>query len=680
MQKPINIPFLIITTSTVAGIAIGSYLALPIHQLLMYLCISIVPFGIIWHRSKRPFHKGLWFGILVVPIFIALGITLLKIHDPRNKPDHYLHIKNHDSIEPSGMLLEIRERLKPTAYYEKYVVKLHKLDTNQVQGKVLLKIPKDSIPITIQIGGIYTTLGNIKEIPKSLNPGQFNYANYMEKEYIYHQITLFKKELVFHHINQKSIYFLSSNFRKYINDHLSKYSFTSSQLSIINALLLGQRQDIDQQTFAAFRDAGAIHILAVSGLHVGILLSFFNIFLKPLERFNRIGRSIKLILTITLLWCFAIIAGLSPSVIRAVTMFSFMAIGIHMRSKGSIYNAILISMFILVCFCPLLLFKVGFQLSYIAVIAIVWIQPIMAKYYTPKNFIYKRLWETFTVTMAAQLGLLPLSIFYFHQFPLLFFVSNIIIIPFLGSILGSGIAIIAGSCIGFLPNHIANWYGALLDLMRSLIDWVAKQDTFLLTDITYSWRMLIVSYILLLTIITAITKFSFRKLYHIGFGLALLFIILIYEKHQNSLTNEVIIFHNHKKTKLGVLENHNLTVYSGSSINSASNNYIVKGYALKNHVIDFEERILKNTYQFKDQTIMIVDSSGVYASGWQPDILLLSHSPKIHLEKLIEDLCPKQIVADGSNYRSYLNRWEATCLQNNIPFYRTDKKGAFVLK
>ena len=163
-------------------------------------------------------------------------------------------------------------------------------------------------------------------------------------------------------------------------------------------------------------------------MHVGIILLILSWFLKPLERL-RFGKTAKTIFIIIFLWCFAFIAGLSASVVRAVTMFTFLAVGLYFGKKRVVAYSLISSLFFLLIVKPMFLFDVGFQLSYLAVFGIIWVQPKLYQVWKPKNKVLDTIWQLFTVSIAAQVGILPLSLFYFHQFPVLFFVSNLVIIP-----------------------------------------------------------------------------------------------------------------------------------------------------------------------------------------------------------------------------------------------------------
>ncbi len=681
----LNVPFIIITLSTILGISIRYFVQLNVEIVFIGFSVSMGALIFFWQRSKKMFAKSHSFTIATILFFIIFGITLVNVHNPRNNDKHYTHqINSNNGFQniKKGIRFSVKEHLKSTSYYYKYVISIERIEDATVNGDILLQIPRDSLNNILHVGDTYTTLAKIRPISKPLNPNQFDYAKYMSNHYLYHQITISSDLLINNQQTKWSLLRIADQIRKDINLKLSNYSFTKKQLSIINALLLGQRQDISKETFKEYRDAGAIHILAVSGLHVGILLLILNLILKPIQRKGKKGKIISLFTSLLFLWCFAIIAGLSPSVLRAVTMFSFLAIGMQIGSQASIYNSLFVSMFILLCCNPLLLFSVGFQLSYIAVFSIVWIQPLIVQQYQPRFLISKKLWETFTVTMAAQLGLLPLSLFYFHQFPLLFFISNLIIIPFLGGILGFGIVVIILASSKLLPQSLAEVFGHCIDLMNGIVSWVAQQEDFVINHISFSWRMLILFYILICTSVMLFKKYKKQKLYWVGIPLSLLFVILTFEKNMAASHEELIIFQNRGNTVLGVLENQKLQLYGKEHIENNTRHFLFDNYLIqKQATIDTSLKTLKNVYQYKQQTLLVIDSTGIYnIKEIKPMIILLSNSPKIHFDRMLDSLTPWKIIADGSNYRSYLDQWEISCKKHNIPFHRTDKKGAFILK
>lgn len=680
MKKLLNVPFVILTISLVLGIIFGYYISISLRIAIILQTASITGLAISWWYANKIFRSTIHFSGLVIITFFFFGITLVELYHPKNDPFHFTNRLN-NSERQVALVFSIKKRLKSTSFYDKYIISLTSLGNNRVTGDILLRLPNKSLKTKLITGESYLTYALIEPIPEPSNPNQFNYATYMSYEYVFYQTTPDFKNLILINKTKFSVYRAADIIRTDILKNLTNYTFTSKQLAIINALILGQKQDIDIDTFKDYQNAGATHILAVSGLHVGILLILLNFLLKPLDYLFKRSRELKIVLIIIVLWSFAIIAGLSPSILRAATMFSFVTIGSYFRSKTSIYNALIISIFILLTIDPLLVFSVGFQLSYVAVFSIIWMQPHLVKIYKPRFYIDKILWETLTVTITAQIGLLPLLLFYFHQFPLLFIVSNLIIIPILGIVLGLGILVILLAEIHLLADWIVLIYGNLIDFINIIVHWVAAQKAFIIKDITFSKRTLVSGYLLIIIFIRTLKNYHIKKLFLLSLMLVLFLSVLAYEKSISLSTEELIVFHNHRNTIIGVSENQQLKLFSKDSITDATIDFLTKGYLVSNNLELLPSQTLHNIYTYKDKRILIIDNNGIYElPNFKADIILLINSPKIHLEKVIEQIQPEQIIADGSSYKSYINRWERTCLKQKIPFHRTDKKGAYILK
>ncbi|GAA4273839.1 hypothetical protein GCM10022258_31330 [Aquimarina gracilis] len=252
----------------------------------------------------------------------------------------------------------------------------------------------------------------------------------------------------------------------------------------------------------------------------------------------------------------------------------------------------------------------------------------------------------------------------------------------MGGILGFGIGVIILALFEILPQSFANAFGSCIDMMNNIVGWVAQQENFVISNISFSWRMLVLFYWVIISSVILIKKHEKHKIYLVLIPLTLLFLTGFFEKHLAASHNELIIFQNPGNTVIGVLENQNVQLYYRDSITEKTKHFLLGNYTTQRRAkIHTSSLPLKNVYQYKKQVIMVVDSMGIYQlKRIKPDMILLSNSPKIHLDRLLDSLAPKQIIADGSNYRSYLDRWEASCEKRKIPFHRTDKKGAFILK
>jgi len=421
-----------------------------------------------------------------------------------------------------------------------------------------------------------------------------------------------------------------------------------------------------------------MHILAVSGLHVGIILLLLRFFTRLINGYKL--RWVRSTLIIILIWSFALLTGLSPSVLRAATMFSFLEIGNSLGGRRSSKDAVLVSGLALLIYDPILLYQVGFQLSYMAVMAILWIQPWLYSFYKPRYKLDKLLWGTATVTIAAQLGVMPLSLFYFHQFPGLFFISNIVILPFLTIVLSLGILVVTLAYLWTIPEFMVQVYGFLIDTMNNYIEWVASQESFVIKHITISFPLLITSYLAIIGTIHLLKKYSRLRLW-VASATAIFFIAtVIYERHHPE-TPHLAVLNKNRSSLLTVFNNQQLKVFNNDITSSLiENDSRITAYQDGTNIKKISIDSIRNYFRFKQKEILVIDSLGIYKlENISPDYIVLTQSPKINLKRLISSYPKASIIADASNYKNYVQRWRITCLEQNIPFHSTYEKGAFII-
>lgn len=639
---------------------------------LVIVLLALSGYRIITYKKSK---GKLFWGILFFATSYTLGMLTYTFHNPKNQA-HYYNAKQ--LIQNSNKLrCKVSKVLKPSPYQYKYEVELKGVNAERKHGKLLLNLDKDSTQFILDVDDEFIFFGRLQEIQQPLNPYQFNYKKYLEHQHIYHQIYVHPSKLFNIKNSTTTIYGKAAQLRNNINIALKKYKIGEDQLGITNALLLGQRQDLSEEIYNNYKLAGAVHILAVSGLHIGILLLFLNFLLSPLLRFKH-GNLIRFVIVVLLLWSFAVIAGLSASVVRAVTMFTCIAYAFYLRRPTNMYNILIISMFFLLLCKPMFLFDVGFQLSYAAVFAIVSIHPLFMKLWRPTYWLPRRVWELFTVSVAAQLGIIPISLLYFHQFPGLFFISNIVIVPFLGIILGMGILVITFALTGWLPTILATIYNYLIASMNGIIEWIASNESFVFKDIYFSWSLLLTSYFLIICGVLFV-KHKTGK-----YGLAFLSTIvalqsvLLYTKVKKEQTNRLVVFHKSRSTLLAQQKGRTLKLFADSSKVDLSS-YTIKNYKTGENIHTISFMSPQDIFLFKNKKLVVVDSLGVYTNTRKPDYLLLSNSPKISLERLLDSLQPRQVIADGSNYKSFVARWQATAQKRKLPFHYTGEKGAFII-
>lgn len=623
------------------------------------------------------------FTITSLLFLFSLGVLNTKIHLPKHQEHHYIHHLSKGFSQGSYITFEgkIVKPLKSSAYKDKYEVNLKTFQGKPIEGKVLLLIPvsnKLSIDSSSKISGY----GKLKAFEDPQNPQQFNYKDYMFTQQMSHVIDSEASQIQIETQTGFSFINFGEKARHKIQQSLLEYDFTKDQMDIIQALLLGQKQDIDPETYASFTKAGVVHILAVSGLHVGIVLLILQFITKGFLRI-KYGRILRGGIVLLGIWGFATLAGYTPSVLRAAVMFSFLSLALNYRRKTSAINTLALSAVFLIIINPYFIYQVGFQLSYLAVISIVTLQPRLSKLYQPRFFLDQKIWDIITVTVTAQLGVLPLSLYYFHQFPGLFLLSNLVILPGLGVLLGGGIIIIILSLLNILPDFLASFYGLLLDSLLNFVNWIASKEDLIFSDIYFTKSMLIASLILFVSLVLWDAK---RKLWSyslLNLSLLAFMICTQIEKRNQLQQEEVVIFQTYRNSQLGVLNGSFLKLYSDKiqPTDSIKNAYHIKNYKTLKGIDSIQLSKFFNIYQVNtSETLLVLDSIPVYPEqSFQPSYLLLKNSPDINLDRILLELKPQLVIADGSNYRSDIERWETSANKFSIKFHSTWEDGAFVL-
>jgi len=675
-MKFINYAVVHFSILLVLGITAAHFFPCPFLFSFKILLALVALLLITWIIARTQLSPTIFFEIIAYLCFFGIGYFNYQIRLPNFQPEHYSRF----SSEEIPMLLQIKiiEVLKPDNYNHNYIVKALALNGKKTTGKILIALQKDSLLKNKTIDDVLLVSATLKTIPEPLNPNQFDYSKYIQSLGVYHQIHVSKDHILKNTVGIPTLRGRAEHLRTYLLEKLQRTHLNTNERAIIQALVLGQKKDINKALYNDYAAAGAVHILAVSGLHMGIVFLIFSTLFYPLNRL-KYGMYAHSILLLLCLWSFAFITGLSPSVTRAATMFSFFAFAKSINRQTNTINTLFLSFFILLLFNPLWLFHVGFQLSYLAVISILIVQPKLHKYYRPRFYLDKLFWGIFTVSIAAQLGIIPLSLYYFHQFPGLFLITNIVVLPVLGILLGGGVLIVVLAVFGWLPEWLVFTYNFLIGSLNGFISWIANQEHFLFENIHFSEVKVISSYLFLAAMMLVWKKFNYIKLVFVLVSFSLLTSIFIWNKFETS-GNQLVVFHKSKKTLIGYKQAGNLIVLRRDSVKSSKNTFPIKGYFIAQNITNYSEEDIPEVFRYRNNIILVLDSLGVYPKLSEKAIVILTESPKVNLERLIDSLQPQLIIADGSNYISYIARWKKTCLQKKLPFHPTGVKGALIIE
>ncbi|MEL7145099.1 MAG: ComEC/Rec2 family competence protein, partial [Bacteroidota bacterium] len=428
---------------------------------------------------------------------------------------------------------------------------------------------------------------------------------------------------------------------------------------------LGIKDDLDKELKSAYSAAGAMHVLAVSGLHVGIiqlLLSWVLGFLKKRKK----GKLAFVILSLLALWFYAFVTGLSPSVLRATTMFSIILIGQQAIRNHNIYNSLAVSAFLILLYSPMMIRDVGFQLSYIAVFGIVSLQPRISAILNPENYLLKKTWDITCVSLAAQMATLPISIYYFHQFPSYFLLSNLLVIPSAFIILMSGLFML---CSSLISDWLAQQTGWLLDQLI----WALNQGILFIKKLPYNlldWIWIDLTQVLLLYLIIGLTtRLLIKKnanLLRICYGFCFLFLLFSgYQLHQKKHENKLVFYEVKDNLAIDFISGGMVTTYI--AIDSSDIAHVDQQIA-PNRLANALPKLTSNQLMHHEtiagigdlilwhgkRIIILSGPLNAYEAGsiLETDVLVLSGNQYVDLEKLQKIFRWKKLIIDGT-YQYY---------------------------
>ena len=658
--------FLAVTLS--AGIASASLLKLPTIPCLVLLVLA----GCLLGASKKR-TPGVVFWALAGLFSFALGLWCMARTLPENRPLHYAYSKNHNTVP---VQVRVLEELRHNTYSYRYLGEVTGLGGRPAEGRVLLEIRRDSATLPLEVGQELLSARFPAHMKAPGNPGEFDYRKYLEGIGVYGRLSPAPSALLLLETRNGGVIPFVEKLRTYLLESLEDIGLEEAELGIAKALLLGDRTRVEPELYASYRKAGALHLLAVSGLHVGILAAFLYGLLGPLRHFRH-GCELRLLLGTSLLWGYALLCGFSPSVVRAVILFSFVSYALYIQRPGQTLHFLAVAwILMLVLINPAWLLQVGFQLSFAAVGAIVVFTPVLLKQWPWKGRVGSGLGRLVCVSVAAQAGTLPLTLFYFHQFPGIFLVSNLLLLPGIGILLAMGFASLFLQALGLLPPLLAFCYGQSLSLMNGLIRWTGGLDEFHVEGIPWDAPQLVLS-----AMVLGFLGMYFRLGQRRWLNAAALMLLglqgwslLVRMDHLN--TEAWIVPHKVKAGGFWVRQGNQLQVFTGDLLPMRP---LLRDAGTVWHVDSVRFRPVSGSYALGQHSLRILDSSALYSpSEPSPDFLVLSGSPRLHLERLLEALRPGQVIADGSNYKSLVAFWKRSCEKRGVPFHDTAAEGAFV--
>lgn len=668
-------PFVRFSFAAIAGILIfenypGVWLA-PMRSFLyligILLGVSAIRYFI--RFSAISFSIGLVSLILIAFSFGWIAKKNKSIDDPM----HWRHSQERITAFEGIVVSDVLDKSSTKRYSVRVTSIKSKNGFNDNNGKMHLYVKKTDSGLVINYGDVVRVYASPSEISPPTNPEEFNYSAYVGRQQIHGQCFVAPERVeVIGHNAELPLLDYAFKVRNVLKKRIEHYLPDKETQAIALALLVGVKDFLSEDLKTAYASAGAMHVLAVSGLHVGILYMILLGFLKPLE--NRKGGNVLIaMIAILVIWTYTFITGMSPSVLRAATMFSVFATSKAIARESNIYNSLGIAAFILMMFDPNLIFEVGFQLSFLAVTGIVYLQPKIYRLFYAKNYFLDKVWMITAVSIAAQISTLPLTVYYFHQFPTYFFLSNLVVIPGAMVIMIGGIGMLAlgslidilGVVIGWLLHWVIwfmNWIVQLVEqIPGSLITWLYFDEL----------QMFLVYGILILILLGFFHKSAFyldASLFCLG-----MFFIWGFLEESRQLGKEELVFYDIAGTvAIDKISGKTAVLYVGEkeSMNNELLRFQIDPFRRASGLAPFEEnveefeklRITNGAVKYGtllNTKVLVLDSFLTNLEIKLPlttDILVLNNQPVKNVDWLLRNFDFNQLII-GSDNSYYYTEW-----------------------
>ena len=585
----IALPFTRILVPFAAGIILAEYIPSPKSFVFIFL-LSGPYILFLLYPGKKTFSQDTSTGSLILISFLLLGYSraVFKRYDPSELSLHkYYAVLEEYPIERNNsfraVIKIVDPEIKAIAYFDK---------SDQLKS--------------VQPGMVFYFSGDPVLIKNLGNPFEFNYQLYSRRNEIGHRIYL--KAANYHFLKSarvENIRYSALIFRQKLLETLEKAGIKGETFRVISAITLGARDNLDPETTRSFTRTGTIHVLAVSGGNVAVI--YFFLFL--LFGFLNQRRTILLFTLLILMgiWAYTFITGLSPSVLRAAIMFSFIILGKSLNRNPDIYNSLASSAFVLLFFKPSLLYDVGFQLSYAAVFAIVFLHPFIYKLCFFKYWIPDKIWMFFTISIAAQIGTLPFSLWYFHQFPVYFWFTNVLVVPLVSLFLYlTFLIILLGNITPVLVSYIAlllSWTG---DWMLKFLHFAEYLPYAVIENIYLSAAQLSIA---LFIVVALFLYFIYRKALYAFItvtSLILLLLLSMVSEWQIQRRKEILVFNDPGNTLLAFTKGRETIWVSGHKMTQKETlQYLTKPYEGFRRITKSSCYFIGDSSNLKNRTIAI---------------------------------------------------------------------------
>ena len=652
---------------------------------MLYGCVvlAISILALVFLRRMR--YSERWvFGLLLNVMFIGFGAATVLVHSS----ELFGHSLINDDGTEKEWLISIAEQPVEKARSVKLVVDAIDANNPELSGKALVYLERSDSALSLKTGDRLLIRSKLNPISTPGNPHEFNYPRYLRFHGIFRQAYVKTEQWV--RLQKGSGFNFwqeMSKLRAVLLRQLDSRLFEDQQRAIIAALTLGDKQELDPETTRAVAGAGAMHVLAVSGLHVGILYTMIMMAFSFLSKVKN-GDMIRAIIVVALLVSYAALTGMSASVFRAATMFSFVAWAKASKRYSNIYNTLTASAFVLLIVDPYLIMQVGFQLSYAAVLGIVFIHPWLFSKLVFKNRMLDWIWNITCVSIAAQITTFPLGLLYFHQFPNYFLFSNWVVIPLATMIMYAGMVFFGFGWIDPLTEPLAFVLKWLAKALNEFVQLVETLPFSMLQGIDISVFETIMIYGLIVSFLLLMMEQRFRWVYITIGSLVLLQVSQLKETYQQHSQQELIVYNIRKGFAMDLILGDEHIFLADQQLLNDKNAML---FHVEHHwwALGLSEPRVQTTDSDQEGMGMLFDWSGerVWIPSVNPQMLpsepvhriIICSTEPHNWKPILHRLKPNEIVVGQQMSYTHIKKLSSICTELGIELTKVRDTGPVIL-
>jgi competence protein ComEC len=683
--------------------AIGIWLAIQwpgnYNHMLLWVLLGIGLLMMLLARLLIISYRFRWlFGFGLSLFLFIFGVTYTSKRAADSNPSHLLHDKHAYAV----YLIRITDPPESRENTMKLIGELQaagdSLSMKSLQAKIMVYVQRDPASEKLQYGDLIVFSKPPEVVTAPQNPNQFDYRKHLATKGIYHQV--FLRETDWFHQGKgysNPVYVLAFKLRNHLLASLQKNGIEGDEYAVASAILLGYDDHLPRHLRKGYAAAGAMHVLCVSGLHVGIIFLLLNVLLGFLNK-GRKTQTIKTILLLLSIWFYALLTGLSPSVNRASVMISFVLLAQLLNRKGTIINSLSASALLLLVANPYTLLHIGFQLSYTAVLGIVLFQkPIHNTLYI-KNKHLDKVWEVTALSFAAQLGTTPLAVYYFNQFPMYFWLSNLFLVPLSFAVIVAGMSLLMISFVPFLSQFLGLATSGLLFVLNTIIVWIESLPLSTLQGLYLSPSEAFLMYLFIGLALLQINKVLRRPAIPGMLVMLLLVSSFGWRTIENNAAHKFIVYSIPNKAVYDFIHGREHIVMADSS---DMHNEFITGFNLEGNwtrhglsrspaYFGVEDNLGQHSFVYKNGLLLAFGpykmalwrgsnacqslTEGRYAI----DLVIIGGNTRENLESLLQCYDFKQLVIDPSVPRWHRQAWATALEKADIPYFDVSQNGAFV--